>query len=80
MTSSVGEYGEIYDNTHYFIRIGESLLDDSKVPCYQVINKDTGINEAETTILPQAILHAKQFSQGLDEENTIAIPDTVITH
>ncbi len=72
--------GEIYENEHYFLRVGKSVHDDTNADCYQLINKITGVNEAETTILPQAIAHAKQFSNGLDEESSIAIPESVIAH
>jgi len=80
MTELLNSTDDIYGNEHYFVRIGKSQHDDSSVDCYQIINKNTGVNEAETTILPQAILHAKQFSVGLDEESAIAIPDSVIAH
>lgn len=56
----------IYENETYFLRINESLHDESHIPCYQIVNKTTDLVEAETTVLPTAIGHCMEFQAGLD--------------
>lgn len=60
----------VFENGNYTISIGDSIHDDSNIPCYKITNKDTKVVEAETTVLPTAIGYAKEFSEGLDKVMT----------
>ena len=70
----------LYSNDNYEINIGDSIHDESSVPCYQIINKETKVVEAESTVYPTAIGYANQFSTGLNEVNAPAIPKVDFQH
>ena len=59
----------LYDTTNYeVIRFGAAMGEDGEIGAdgYAVRNKDTGVIEHSTVILPQAIYQAQGFSDSLD--------------
>lgn len=61
----------VFENDNYKLLIGESSHDDSKVMCYQIVNKKTELVEAETTVLPRAIGIANECDKDLKELSPI---------
>lgn len=64
----------LFENDHYFVRIGKTLYGEGEWDCYQIVNKRTDIVEEEFTILPKAIVYADQFSNTLKEASPIMQP------
>jgi len=54
----------IKETIDYSLEVNESNIE--KVLCYQVVNKNTGVVEVETSILPQAIKFLSDLQEGLD--------------
>lgn len=54
----------IRENKDYVLTVGISVANGEK--CYQILNKEYGIVEIETTILPQAIKFFGDVVAGLD--------------
>lgn len=67
----------IRENQHYKIVVGESILHqgDNPTTCYQLVNKETGVVETETTILPQAMDWMEEFSRLLENPDSRNILD-----
>jgi hypothetical protein len=55
----------IYENNNYTVEVGEGAEDG--LPTYHLINKEHGVIEAETSVLPQAISMATQFNDALEQ-------------
>lgn len=57
----------VRENDLYCIKIGVSSMHqlENEVQCYKLINKETGLVETETTILPQAIEWMNDFTRLL---------------
>lgn len=73
----------VFENNDYKVVVQPSMHMEKALDCYAVVNKNTGVTEAESTILPNAISHAKQFSDGLRELSDIVVaPDVpvIATH
>lgn len=74
----------IYQNDDYVVSIGDPLLKEfpDGVKVYQVWNKETDVLELETTVLPEALSTAYQFSNMLEEiekrmhDEEVAMADT----
>jgi hypothetical protein len=49
----------------YMLVVGNSIIDNN--PIYQLINKEFGIIEIQTTIYPQALMHLSQIQGLLDD-------------
>lgn len=67
----------IRENQHYKIVVGVSTMHqgDNPTECYQLINKETGVIETETTILPQALDWMEEFSRLLLNPDSRSILD-----
>ncbi len=68
----------------YTLDVGESK-EQKGVVCYQITNKNYGVVEVETNILPQALKYIEDLQVGLDarrdmkeEDSTTHIPKDVI--
>lgn len=58
----------VYENHHYVVKIGVSIHNtESELECYQIINREHDLIEAETTMLPSAIRTADELSGSLEE-------------
>jgi len=57
----------VYENEFYFIKIGKSTHSDKSIMCYQVIHKEHGVIESETSVLGVAISNADDFAEGLKD-------------
>lgn len=60
---------KLYDTKHYaVVSTDDAMGEDGKLGAkgYAVINKDTGVTEHTTVILPQAIYQAQGFNDSLD--------------
>lgn len=62
----------LYENEVYNIEIGHSFNDGRRL--YLVVNKNTAVVEAETSVLPQAMQFAETFLAGLKEWDKRKIP------
>ena len=56
---------ELYETPHYRVVIGASIDEPSR-NLYHLVNKETGVTEAEVTVLPQSIMMADEFTSMLD--------------
>ena len=70
----------IYENTKYSITTGKSIHEDKEIICYHITNIETGVIEAETTILPKAIEFAKGYEEMLVELDKDTAPRLASTH
>lgn len=85
MTSPSNDY--LYETDSYGLRVGVgayvSALKD--VPCYQLVNKVTGIVEGEGVTLPEALATMLGFSDALEatikayEDRDVEAPPTQST-
>lgn len=67
----------IRETDKYKIVVGQSTMHqgDDEVECYRLINKETGIVETETTILPQAIEWMEEFTRLLENPSSRTMMD-----
>lgn len=70
----------VFDNKNYTVTIGESLYETQKFQCYQIINKETNVVEAETTVLPRAIGIANEYSEAVDELLQVKTERPIFAH
>lgn len=54
----------IKETKDYILVVGDSVEDKSL--CYKIINKETGVTEVETSILPQGYKYLMDLQAGLD--------------
>ena len=57
----------IKETQAYTLQCGPSSQDEQS--CYQIINKEFGVIEVETSILPQAMKYLMDLQAGLDMIN-----------
>ena len=78
-----------YETSRYFTQSGPStVITENQAPCYQLVNRSTGLIEFETFALPQLLEVMVGYESSLlaaekvIEENTIEVPgeDSSVTH
>lgn len=69
----------VFSDNNYKVVVGMSTHKPPSIECYQVINIETNVIEAETSILPQAIQYTKDFSEHLKATLDIVSQEHVIT-
>lgn len=60
----------VHENERYQVMVGPGSDPDFKGNLYLVQNKETGVIETETRILPQAKLFANQLEESLKSDET----------
>lgn len=73
----------IQDGSHYVLAVGPASLGDSNgVRCYQIINKETGVVESETSILARAYEHLEmltsELERVLESKNRLKVVDSAV--
>ena len=53
----------LYENEHYYIRLGNSEHSEKPIKCYQIINKEYDVVESESSVFPIAFSNATQFAE-----------------
>ena len=67
----------VHTNNNYIVQIGESIHETEKhINCYQIVNRQYGVIEAETTMLISAIDTANDLDERLEELNQSPDVDT----
>lgn len=75
----------LYENPHYIVERATVVLgEDNRYgpPGYKVVNKETGVTEHTTMVLPQAIFQADAMSGALtpmkEEEDMAGFSEDVV--
>lgn len=61
----------IKSTKNYELSVGSAVGSNSTTRAYQVINKNYGVIEIETFLLPQALKHMRDLEAALDAQNDI---------
>lgn len=61
----------VHENDNYYVAVGESEHDENNIECYKIVNKKTGVTEAETTVLYRAIGIANECDEELTKLSPI---------
>lgn len=52
----------IYETIHYYVRIGKSVhTEGPTLDCYQIINKEFGIVESESSMWPAVVRNVEEM-------------------
>lgn len=64
MTNNINHF--VFENNRYAVFVDTTMKPDEDFLVYKVSNKETGVVEVETTMLPEALNYAKGLDSAVD--------------